>query len=522
MTITPADSLDLLIARGPPDATDFAKQIAGLPGAYYAGLDEAYKRRTQDAFQNGIPLTPSGQPDFAAMGNTALKAGGVPSIPSAVSLSNLDLQRQKLLYGQSINEQINPPVVPSAPPSTANTLPPPTVPRIPSAGEGQSITGIIAPLFTGPNADRVAAAVSRRFGVDQTQQLTPEQASSVQQYVQQIPRPPQSVAQAPQAPAPPAFGDRFSPAYNGGVPSSVPSVIPSTGGALIPAGRTDAQQLTLIDRALGSGMLEPDQAKALQSQADAIRKNMELTPGGKDYRDYVDQTIKSGRTPLSRDQWETQNKFEQGRAGEQGTIWAKKGEAIAKAGFESTSEIPKLQLAKQLMADPNFYSGPLEKQNETYKSILATIDPSQANAALPQQAFKKVVSDSLRSSIQSLAQAGAGRVQLAEIRILERSAANQANTPAANRLLVELATRAHQQSAAIADLASQYKGGNLDPGFDMAMRNYVKQHPLVNAAELKDPARIAPPIFPSLAAAKAKGIHNSWVESPDGKQFFIP
>ena len=63
MTITPSDSLDALIARGPPDATDFAKQIAGLPGAYYAGLDEAYKRRTQDAFQGGVPLGPDGKPD---------------------------------------------------------------------------------------------------------------------------------------------------------------------------------------------------------------------------------------------------------------------------------------------------------------------------------------------------------------------------------------------------------------------------------------------------------------------------
>jgi hypothetical protein len=474
------------------------------------------------------------------MTDTILRAGGIPAIPSAVSLSNLDLARQKLIYGWSINEQINPPVAPGAPPSTAapsstsGSYKPYTQGTNPNTIQNiLAAQGITDPAQVYPLAQQVATTLGQ--DIDAPLDLSNpthraaalaavtkgKQAAQPQQSVAQA-QPQQPAPQVPPAPATPAFGDRFSPAYNGGVPSSVPSVIPSTGGALIPAGRTDAQQLTLIDRALGSGMLEPDQAKALQSQADAIRKNMELTPGGKDYRDYVDQMIKSGRTPLSRDQWETQNKFEQGRAGEQGTIWAKKGEAIAKAGFESTSEIPKLQLAKQLMADPNFYSGPLEKQNETYKSILATIDPSQANAALPQQAFKKVVSDSLRSSIQSLAQAGAGRVQLAEIRILERSAANQANTPAANRLLVELATRAHQQSAAIADLASQYKGGNLDPGFDMAMRNYVKQHPLVNAAELKDPARIAPPIFPSLAAAKAKGIHNSWVESPDGKQFFIP
>ena len=81
MTITPSDSLDALIARGPPDATDFAKQIAGLPGAYYAGLDEAYKRRTQDAFQN---LDPSKPIDLNALYKTALiNQGTSAAIPIA-------------------------------------------------------------------------------------------------------------------------------------------------------------------------------------------------------------------------------------------------------------------------------------------------------------------------------------------------------------------------------------------------------------------------------------------------------
>jgi len=537
MTITPSDSLDLLIAHGPPDATDFAKQIAGLPGAYYAGLDEAYKRRTQDAFQGVAPTKtitgPDGQlmtvPNWDAMGQTLITAGGTPAVESYVKLAGLQQQQDKIDYQRRAENDVHPPSggFPGVPPSTGSTgsLSPPTA-RISVPPGSYSPAGTIAgepvtpsirsllPSGFGEDARtklgvRIQGELGLPPGTSQDDPLTPEQYARGQQIAQQAAAVPGRVAQAP-AVAP------------GGPAATVPGVVPAMGGGITPGGRTDEQQLFLIGRKLSSGMLDPNQAKNYLAEANALRERMALTPESKDYSLSVMQDLQAGRPIRSKEQWLADKKFAEGRSGEQGTIWAKKGEAIGTSGAESAREIPKLQLAKQFMADPNFYSGPGEKHNEMYKSILASIDPSQANAALPQQAFKKVVSDSLTSSIKGLAQSGAGRVQLAEIRIMERAAANPSNNPAANRLLVELATRAHQQNVGIADLASQYKGGNLDPQFDEAMRAYIKQHPLVNPQELKDPARIAPPIFPSLAAAKAKGIHNSWVESTDGKQFFIP
>jgi len=205
MPITPADSLDLLIAHGPPDATDFAKQIAGLPGAYYAGLDEAYKRRQQDAFQNGVPtitvIGPDGKPtqapDYNAAGVTALKMGGVPAVAPFATLAGLDINRQNVAADlNSARERAGYPV-PGAPPATGTTTPPgntvtaPPAPRIPSDGTGQSITGLVSPTDFGDQTDRVANAVAKRFKVDQTQQLSPQQVAEIQQFVAQVPRPPQ-------------------------------------------------------------------------------------------------------------------------------------------------------------------------------------------------------------------------------------------------------------------------------------------------------------------------------------------
>jgi hypothetical protein len=175
------------------------------------------------------------------------------------------------------------------------------------------------------------------------------------------------------------------------------------------------------------------------------------------------------------------------------------------------------------MADPNFYSGPAEGINLTYKRILSSLDPTQANTAQPQEAFRKVVSNSILSQVRSLSGTGAGPIRVAEIRIMEKAAANPENTPAANRLLVEIATRLHQHALGLDELARNYNGGRLDAGFDTAAREYAKQHPFFTEAELKDPRRIAPPVFATPQQALASGLPKGTpIQLPDGHIGFIP
>jgi hypothetical protein len=55
-----ADSLDLLIARGPPPVN--FSPIGDLPRDYWEGQDQAQKQKLRDAFKAGIPLGDDGAP----------------------------------------------------------------------------------------------------------------------------------------------------------------------------------------------------------------------------------------------------------------------------------------------------------------------------------------------------------------------------------------------------------------------------------------------------------------------------
>jgi predicted RNA binding protein YcfA (HicA-like mRNA interferase family)/uncharacterized protein YukE len=226
MTITPADSLDLLIARGPPDATDFAKQIAGLPGAYYAGLDEAYKRRTQDAFQN---LDPSKPVDLQNLYKTLLIQGGVPQ--GAEVAKGLQEQSKQDLLSSIARKAFpdtsgQPPEIPGAPPSTAGasnatspSLLPPTArisvqPASYSTGTtvaGEAITPSIRSLIPSGMNERAAtnlgASIAARLpglppGTALDDPLPPQLYAQAQQMAQQAAAVPGRVAQAPSTLAP--------------------------------------------------------------------------------------------------------------------------------------------------------------------------------------------------------------------------------------------------------------------------------------------------------------------------------
>lgn len=208
-------------------------------------------------------------------------------------------------------------------------------------------------------------------------------------------------------------------------------------------------------------------------------------------------------------------------AEDEASRFGKKYDAISKAGQEASVELPQLQLAKSILNDPKFYSGPAEGLNLGYKRILATIDPTQADAAQPQEAFRKVVSNSILSQIRSLA--GTGQIRVAEIRIMEKAAANQENTPAANRLLVDIATRLHQHALGLDEIARNYNGGRLDPGFDTVARKWTEAHPLFTPAELKDPRLIAPPIFNTPEEVKKAGLgKGAPFQTPDGRIKYVP
>jgi hypothetical protein len=479
MTITPADSLNLLIAKGPPDATNFANQIANLPNAYWSGLDEAYKRRQQDAFQNGIPLGPDGQPDLAAIGKTALQTGGVSAIAPYSTLANLDIQRQQLALGQQISGQMGalesptgqPPIrVPtigaggsSPPPSTANTGPvaPPLRPSAAVPNSNTSILSAVAPIFGDADAVKLGAGIAARLGVgDLNAPLSSQQYAQAQQMAQQAatargrPLP----TQGPVPPAQIGAPDRGSP------PTTLDPEI--------------QQQIARYTQIVSNPALPESVRKAAQSRLDAIQKNAELTGDMKQY----DLDRRQGYAGTFQ-QWQVENSGSQARAKAGAEAFVKRYETITETGSKALQEIPQLQLAQKLMDDPNFFSGAGEKYNLALKRVAVALG-ADPNTAAPQEAFRKIVSGSILQGLKGLQ--GVGQIRVAEINLLKQAAASNENTPAANRILLTSAQRLNERNAAIAGMAQNYKGGNIDSGFDRQVAEYDRTHPLFSDGEINN------------------------------------
>jgi hypothetical protein len=90
-----------LLANAADTKADF--DFGKLNKSYWEGKDQFAKNELRDAFREGVPLGPDGQPDFAAMAKTLFQKGG---LEQGVAASNLDISRQQLKNGQALAEKL--------------------------------------------------------------------------------------------------------------------------------------------------------------------------------------------------------------------------------------------------------------------------------------------------------------------------------------------------------------------------------------------------------------------------------
>jgi hypothetical protein len=77
---------------GSSSRADFSG-IGQLADAFYKARDEQAKTDLRDAFKNGVPLGPDGQPDFGAMAKTLFQKGG---LDQGVGAAKLGIEQQNL------------------------------------------------------------------------------------------------------------------------------------------------------------------------------------------------------------------------------------------------------------------------------------------------------------------------------------------------------------------------------------------------------------------------------------------
>lgn len=293
--------IDQIIAGGAGSSSraDFSG-IGKLPDLYYKAQDQAAKNDLRDAFKDGVPTTPDGQPDFGAMAKVLFQKG---ALDQGVAASNLGLQQNKLTYGRDVDSQISggqpqqstivsPPSINRS--ATAVVAPPLARGGAPQAGSPQgdqpgSIVGLVSSAgipdeLAGPVIQQISALTK----TDPNASLDPQVSQRVQQVVQaaaqrmkagqqQQPmgmQPPQGVQQMP----PQAQPQPVAP-----VPQPQPQADPRFVG-LVPPNRTPEQQIKLLSSAIASGNLPPEQAKLYQGRIDAITKAAEPTQAEKDFQ----------------------------------------------------------------------------------------------------------------------------------------------------------------------------------------------------------------------------------------------
>lgn len=313
--------IDQILAGGSSAGSRYDFSTFGDP---VKSFFDANKQRAEfdlrRAFKDGVPVDANGQPDFAAMANTLFKKG---DLGQGVAVSNLDLQRQQLRYGQQQSADIanvegggqpaaRPPIV--SPPSANRSASVPVAPAIgqgkdtPSAQPARGATVAQVLEAQGIPNDQLGAAsasVARQLGlsdpnapidindpqvrnvlVPAVQQLKRmgigQPAQPGQPAVQNIPpvQPQPQVAQAQPAPV---------VAQGTGQPAPVTDRLTTAG----PADPSRADKLIAYYSGIMSNPMSPKQNVELAKvRLKALQENAALTPTQKEYSQAVLQGFK--------------------------------------------------------------------------------------------------------------------------------------------------------------------------------------------------------------------------------------
>lgn len=499
--------------------------ISNLPNSYWAGLEEAYKQRNQNAFKNGVPTLPDGSPDYAAISKTALQAGGIPGAKPAIDFANLDLARQQLALGQQTSQGIGAMEAGGVPPLNVPTIgramgPPSTASATPSVGPPTSAGALSGASVQGDNGvNTIASVVGRHYSPEMAGpiinnfadrlKIDPNAPIRDQGVLQRLDAATQRMAQAR------AGGMPTAGTAGGNTPGPYPPQTPDR--AALPTGPDPEiqRQIARYTQIIANPAIPQPTRDAAKLRLEALQKTVDTTGVQKEY----DLARRQGFAG-SLQQFEQQREADKAYAGESEKSFVKKYQAIDEAGVKAITELPQLEVAKRLLLDPRFYSGPGEHLNETVKRFIAATGFGDPNTAFPQEVVKKTLSGNLLQSLGQLK--GLGQIRVAEINIAQRATASTENTPTALRALVEISSRLHQRAAALAEMAQGYRGGRIDAGFDRAAADYVKNNPLFSSEELKNPKLLGLPLFKSPADIPRGLPKGTPFRTPDNRVKEIP
>ena len=175
-----------------------------------------------------------------------------------------------------------------------------------------------------------------------------------------------------------------------------------------------------------------------------------------------------------------------GYATESGKSYAKRMDTYQEASLTAQNELPQLQMLKQVLNDPKFYSGFAEGKVEMMDSALRGMGFNSGERSSLMQLAEKLGSAGTLADLKSMT--GLGQLRNPEIDLLRQSNFSPENNPAANRAVVEIRSRLAQRQVEVAGMASRYaeaNNGMIDRNFDKQVREYYQNKPLLSDEELR-------------------------------------
>lgn len=490
-------SWDNVQAPGPPGAPSYAaplfdfSDIKNLPESYFKGTQQKRTLALQNAFPDGLPKGPDGQPDIRGITDTLAKLGGAPEVGQVMPL----LMQQQLLNQPPVNEpggQGQPsPQASQRPPIPEHGIPQPALSSAGTDNSGGDTVRSMASELAG-NRELPKGMIenfAKALGTDPDSPLSPNQLARARQIIgPSIGR----IAQAQQQPQQPQAQQAAQPAASTLPPGYTEDMAQKLDAAGQEYMRRGGIKETLK---LGSGAAEIARGKAMQDRAADIRKAVvDRGPGAMEQKRQEESqklTIEAGQKTYN-------------------------GIQAASTQYERDLK-PYLDVSKSVLNDPQMYTGIGANIALNVNKVRAVLGDSKA--AMLQEALQKVTASSVLGQINTqrdqLMEAGgqSSRIFSQQVSLVEKAAPALANTLAGNRFLVEVSSRMGELSTKIAEMSRAYRKshGYLDPGFDEDVANYMKSHPVFTKQEMDNPALLGVPTAPS--NIKSKDAAKAWGKS---------
>jgi hypothetical protein len=563
----PAGALPQLIATQRPDYS----WIGNLPDAYWAGQNQEYQQRQRNLFQQGIPS------DLGQLGRMLLQAGGAPQVENYLRFQQIAAQqqaeenaRQGGLYGPvrpdaaatnipSGTPPINPP--PAQPvslsaPSTANVtvrtgtqnLTDQELTNQPQTTTSGMTYGQFADKYKldkdeleyrtgksrGDIIDFKKDPQNRQILFDSVQATLP-QGGERPTAVAQTGAPPPNVGATAQPSQVPPFQTGAQPLPPSGTVPGVPATSVRTAQV---APQTAAQPVTAPESPGSPGYFSLENAQKYENRARAweLAAGNLLLPAetqkrfhenaqnewkqAQDIREHLGKNIEATpemKTAASIGMSVSDfNRLTEAQKLDAKTYADTQTSLSALAG-NAQANLQKAQLGKQLTQQAGFLSGPFSSEYQIFQQF-RNIFGEKPGAALPAEAFQKVVNDMLAEQVREMGKSGVGRVLQSEVNVMRNAIASMKITDVSNRALMEIVQRAYNRSINMADIArnmelQRQQQGRPPPSsaeLNARLQNYLRNNRMFTDDELRNPELLGSKEPPPQSAGWNKAQMQQW------------